>query len=188
MMARVTGGEAIVKSLLAHGVETIFGLPGVQNDYLYNALYDAGNAVRLIHTRHEQGAAYMALGYALSTGNVGVYNVVPGPGLLNTTAALATAYSTNAKVLCLTGQIPSASIGRGHGMLHEIPDQLGVLRSLTKWAERAEAPGEGAAKIARAFQAMRSGRVRPVAVEVPPDTLAAKGALAAAEPLEPAPA
>jgi acetolactate synthase-1/2/3 large subunit len=135
-MAKQTGGEAIIQALCAQGVHTIFGLPGVQNDHLYSALYDAGDAIRLIHTRHEQGAAYMALGYALSTGDVGVYNVVPGPGLLNTTAALATALSTNARVLCLTGQIQSNSIGRGYGLLHEIPDQLGVLRSLTKWSER----------------------------------------------------
>ncbi|HMO60133.1 MAG TPA: thiamine pyrophosphate-binding protein, partial [Roseiflexaceae bacterium] len=106
-MAKLTGGEAIVKSLRAYGVDTIFGLPGVQNDYFYNALYDEGGAIRLIHTRHEQGAAYMALGYALSSDSVGVYNVVPGPGVLNTTAALATAYATNARVLCLTGQIAS---------------------------------------------------------------------------------
>ena len=172
-MTKLTGGEAIVKSLRAHGVHTVFGLPGVQNDYLYNALYDEGDGIRLIHTRHEQGAAYMALGYALSTGDVGVYNVVPGPGLLNTTAALATAYSTNAPVLCLTGQIASTSIGRGHGMLHEIPDQLGVLRSLTKWAERINAPFEAPGLVAEAFRQLRSGRPRPVGLEVPPDVLAA---------------
>src|SRR5262245_44337363 len=103
-MTKVTGGEAIVQSLISHGIDTLFALPGVQNDCLFNALYDAGDKIRVIHTRHEQGAAYMALGYALSTGNVGAYCVVPGVGLLNTTAALATAYSTNAKVLCLTGQ------------------------------------------------------------------------------------
>ncbi len=133
-MSKATGGEAIVHSLLAHGVDTLFGLPGVQNDYFFNALYDQGDKIRVIHTRHEQATAYMALGYALSSHKVGVYNVVPGPGFLNTTAALATAYGCNAKVLCLTGQIRSAHIGRGYGMLHEIPDQLGIMRSLTKWA------------------------------------------------------
>jgi acetolactate synthase-1/2/3 large subunit len=172
-MAKLTGGEAIVRSLLAHGVDTIFGLPGVQNDALYSALYDAGGELRLIHTRHEQGAAYMALGAALSTGGVGVFNVVPGPGLLNTTAALATAYSTNARVLCLTGQIPSASIGRGYGLLHEIPDQLGLLRSLTKWAARINAPAEAPELVANAFRQLLGGRPRPVGLEVPPDVLAA---------------
>jgi acetolactate synthase I/II/III large subunit len=173
-MTRQTGGEAIVQSLIAHGVTTLFGLPGVQNDYLYNALYDAGDAIRVVHTRHEQGAAYMALGAALSTGGVGVYNVVPGPGLLNTTAALATAYSTNARVLCLTGQIPSTNIGRMHGMLHEIPDQLGIMRSLTKWAERINSPADAPDLVAEAFRQMATGRPRPVGLEVPLDVLAAQ--------------
>ena len=87
----LTGGEALVHSLIAHGVDTLFGLPGVQNDYFYNALYDARDRIRVIHTRHEQATAYMALGYALATGRPGVYNVVPGPGFLNSTAALSTA-------------------------------------------------------------------------------------------------
>jgi len=172
-MAKVNGGEAFVQALLAHGVDTIFGLPGVQNDYFYNALYDVGGKIRMIHARHEQGAAYMALGAALSTGDVGVYNVVPGPGLLNTMAALATAYSTNAKVLCLTGQIPSASIGRGYGLLHEIPDQFRMLQSLTKWAARINAPAEVPDLVAEAFKQLHTGRPRPVGLECPPDVLAA---------------
>jgi acetolactate synthase-1/2/3 large subunit len=169
----MTGGEAIVQSLIAQGVDPMFGLPGVQNDFLYNALYDAGDRIRLLHTRHEQGAAYMALGYALATGGVGVYNVVPGPGLLNTTAALATALSTNARVLCLTGQIASNSIGRGYGLLHEIPDQLGIMRSLTKWSARINSPAEAPELVAEAFRQLQSGRPQPVGLEVPPDVLAA---------------
>jgi acetolactate synthase-1/2/3 large subunit len=171
MMATVTGGEAVVKSLLAHGVETIFGLPGVQNDYFYNALYDEGDRIRVIHSRHEQGAAYMALGYALSSERVGVYSVVPGPGFLNTTAALSTAYARNARVLCLTGQIPSNFIGRGVGLLHEIPDQLGIIRSLTKWAARANSPAETPGLVAEAFKQLYSGRPRPVGLEIPMDVL-----------------
>src|ERR1700730_17164985 len=99
VMTRMTGGGALVEMLRRHGVETIFALPGVQNDALFVALYDAGEALRVIHTRHEQGAAYMAYGYARSSGKVGAYAVVPGPGFLNTTAALATAYATNTPVL-----------------------------------------------------------------------------------------
>ncbi|MBP7775625.1 MAG: acetolactate synthase [Acidobacteria bacterium] len=171
---RMTGGTAVVSALLAEGVDTIFGLPGIQNDWFYNALYDAGDRIRVIHTRHEQGAAYMALGYALARGGIGVYNVVPGPGVLNTTAALATAYALNAQVLCLTGQIPLAAIGRDGGVLHEIPDQLGVLRSLTKWAERATSVAEAGRLTTEAFVALRSGRPRPVALEVPMDVLAAE--------------
>lgn len=173
-MTKVTGGEAIVQSLIQHGVDTIFGLPGVQNDWLYNALYDARDKIRVIHSRHEQGVAYMALGYALSSNRVGVYSVVPGPGLLNTTAALATAYSHNARVLCLAGQIRSDQIGRGFGMLHEIPDQLGTIRSLTKWAARVESPTDAPELVAEAFRQLYAGRPRPVGLEVPLDVLAHK--------------
>jgi acetolactate synthase-1/2/3 large subunit len=173
-MAKVTGGEAIVKSLLSHGVDTIFGLPGVQNDYFYNALYDEGDKIRVIHPRHEQGAAYMAMGYALSTDRVGVYNVVPGPGLLNTTAALSTAYARNARVLCLTGQIQSIYIGRGIGFLHELPDQFGIIERLTKWAARIQSPAEAPEQIAEAFKQLWSGRPRPVGLECAMDVLSAK--------------
>ena len=104
----------------------------------------------------------MAFGYAQATGRVGAYAVVPGPGFLNTTAALSTAYACNAPVLALIGQIPSASIGRGHGMLHEIPNQLGILQSLTKWATRIDHPSEAPEAVAEAFRQLSSGRQRPV--------------------------
>ena len=172
-----TGGEALVQGLLSHGIDTIFGLPGVQNDYFYTAVYDARDRMRVIHTRHEQGAAYMALGYALASGKTGVYVVVPGPGFLNTTAALSTAYATNAPVLCLTGQIHSDQIGRGYGMLHEIPDQLGMMSALTKWARRAESPAEVPSLLAEALSAMRSDRPRPVGLEVPLNVLSGQAEL-----------
>ncbi len=170
----VTGGEALVSALLSHGIDTIFGLPGVQNDYFYNAVYDAGDRLRVIHSRHEQGAAYMALGYALAGDRVGVYNVVPGPGFLNTTAALSTAYGCNAKVLALTGQIHTDQIGRGYGMLHEIPDQMATMRSLTKWAARIARPQEAPRLLAMALSEMLSDRPRPVGLEIPLDVLSAK--------------
>ena len=173
-MPLMSGGDAVVRSVLAHGINTIYCLPGVQSDHLFNAMFDAGDALAVVHTRHEQGAAYMALGAALATGKPAAYSVVPGPGFLNTTAALATAYSTGARVLALIGQIPSRAIGKGHGLLHEIPDQIGILRTLTKWAERVGSPQDAPALVARAFQAVHSGRPRPVGVEVPPDMLAAQ--------------
>src|SRR5439155_7929162 len=116
-MARMTGGRALVEMLRRNGVDTVFALPGVQNDALFVAIYDAGEALRVIHTRHEQGAVYMAFGYARASGKVGAYAVVPRPGLLNTTAARATAYATNGPVLCISGQIASDLIGRGFGLL-----------------------------------------------------------------------
>lgn len=172
---KMTGGDAIVSTILAHGVDTIFGLPGVQNDWFYNALYDAGDAIRVVHTRHEQGAGYMALGYAMSSGKVGVYAVVPGVGMLNASSALATAYSVGAPVFCFTGQIPSNAIGRGYGQLHELPDQMGILERLTKWAGTIRTPAEAPAVVSEAFRQLQSGRIQPVAVECPMDVLAATG-------------
>ena len=168
---RMTGGDAMVRSLVAHGIDTVFGLPGVQLDHLFNALHDHSNAIRVLNARHEQGTAYMAFGWAQSTGRVGTYAVVPGPGILNTTAALSTAYGCGAKVLALTGQIPSETIGRGFGMLHEIPDQLGILERLTKAARRIEHPSHVPSTMAEAFRHLHTGRPRPVAVEVPMDVL-----------------
>ena len=171
-MTRITGGKALVEMLRRHEVDTIFALPGVQNDALFVAFYDAGEALRVIHTRHEQGAAYMAFGYARASGKVGTYAVVPGPGLLNTTAALSTAFATNAPVLCISGQVPSDLIGRGFGLLHEIPDQLGILQTLTKWAARIDHPTQTGKVVNEAFRQLRDGRPRPVGIEMPLDVMA----------------
>jgi acetolactate synthase-1/2/3 large subunit len=162
---RMTTGESAVATLIANGVDTVYCLPGVQNDHLFDALHGAQDKLRIIHTRHEQGAAYMALGAAMATGKPQVYAVVPGPGFLNTTGALCTAYAVNAPVLALVGQIPSAAIGRGYGLLHEIPDQLGVMRGLTKYADRIDAPHDAPVKVNEAFRQMRSDRPRPTALE-----------------------
>ncbi len=172
-MARMTGGEAIVDGLLRHGIDTVFGLPGVQVYGLFDAFARASNQIRLINARHEQTTAYMALGYACATGRPSAYAVVPGPGVLNTSAALATAWGLNAPVLCLTGQVPSQLIGRLRGSLHELPDQLATLRSLLKWAERIEHPSQAPYLVARAFQEMQSGRRSPVALEMPWDQFSA---------------
>src|SRR3954452_23665478 len=127
----------------------------------------------------------MAACYARSTGKVGTYLVVPGPGVLNTTGALSTAYACNSKVLCLTGQIQSDAIDMGRGLLHEIPDQIGLLRHLTKWAGSALTPSEIPGLVHEAFRQMRSGRPRPVAIEIPPDVLMAKSEVELREPLTP---
>jgi acetolactate synthase-1/2/3 large subunit len=189
-MTRMTGGRALVEMLCRHGVDTLFALPGVQNDALFVALYDAGEAIRVIHPRHEQAAAYMAFGYARASGKVGAYAVVPGPGVLNTTAALATAYATNTPVLCISGQIPSNLIGRGFGLLHEVPDQLAILRGLTKWAARIDHPSETGKRVNEAFRQLADGRPRPVALEMPLDIMALETELElpAIEPAPPAPA
>lgn len=182
-MARMTGGRAIVRSIIEHGVDTIFGLPGIQLDHLFNALYDERNSVRVIHPRHEQAAGYMAYGYAQSTGKPGVYAVVPGPGLLNTTAALATAYGCYAPVLALTGQIPSAAIGQGYGLLHEIPQQLETFRTLTRWADRIEHTALAPRMVQEAFRQMLSGARRPVGLEMALDLLPVEAEVDIGEPI-----
>jgi acetolactate synthase I/II/III large subunit len=110
MKRTVSAAQAIVDSLIQFGVDTIFGIPGVHTYKLFDALYERRSEIRFVGARHEQGAAYMAYGYAKSTGRVGVYTCVPGPGVLNTTAALCTAFAANAPVLCLTSEIPAADI------------------------------------------------------------------------------
>src|SRR6201986_5448472 len=155
-MTSMTGGEAIVSGLVAHGVDTVFGLPGAQTYGLFDAFHQA--QLKVIGSRHEQACGYMAFGYARSTGKPGVFSVVPGPGVLNAGAALLTAFGSNEPVLCLTGQVPTAFLGKGRGHLHEIPDKLVTLRSFVKWADRINHPAAARSAVARAFQEMLSGR------------------------------
>jgi acetolactate synthase-1/2/3 large subunit len=180
----MTTGEAAVAALAVNGIDTIFCLPGVQNDHLFDALHGAQDRIRPIHTRHEQGAGYMALGMAMASGKPAAYTVVPGPGFLNTTAALCTAYAVNAPVLALVGQIAQSAIGRGYGHLHELPDQLAIMRLLTKYADRIRAPHEATVRIGDAFREMRSGRPRPVALECAIDVWARRAPVAIAGPAE----
>src|SRR6202158_2552796 len=173
-MQTLTTAQAVVSMLELNGIDTIFCLPGVQNDSFFDALYDRTNAIRPIHARHEQGCAYMALGYAMASGKPSAYVVVPGPGFLNTTAALSTAYAVNAPVLALTGPIQQAMIGRNVGLLHDLPNQLAIMRGLTKWADRITSPAEAPGLVNEAFRRLLSGRRRPVGLECAMDTWARK--------------
>src|SRR5262249_38514579 len=160
-MDKTTTAEAIVASLIAHGIRTLYALPGVHNDHLFDALFRASDRIGVIHPRHEQGAGYMALGAALATGRPSAYAVVPGPGLLNTGAALLTAYAMNAPVLGLIGQIPEADIGRGLGHLHEIRDQAGIISRLADFSPRPKGPPEASAQVASANASIPTGRPGP---------------------------
>lgn len=171
MTKSFSGADALVGELSAHGVDTLFSVPGAQLDHLFCALHKQSDKIRTIHFRHEQGAAYAALGYAQSSGRVGTYAVVPGPGILNTTAALSTAHATGAAVLAISGQLESRFIDRGLGELHEIPGQSGILGKLTKWNALITQTNGIASAVAEAFRQIKSGRVRPVALEIPPDVL-----------------
>jgi acetolactate synthase-1/2/3 large subunit len=181
-----TGGEAIVAGLKAHGVDTVFGLPGAQVYGLFDAFHQA--QLRVIGARHEQACGYMAFGYARASGKPGVFSVVPGPGVLNAGAAMLTAFGCNEPVLCLTGQVPSDYLGRGRGHLHEMPDQLATLRTFVKWAERIDYPDAAPTKVSRAFQEMMSGRRGPAALEMPWDVFTQRADVGASTPLAPFPA
>ncbi len=185
----MTTAEATVATLLAHGLDTVYALPGVHNDFLFDAFFKAGERLRVVHTRHEQGAGYMALGAALATNKPHAYAVVPGPGLLNTSSALLTAYSMNAPVLALIGQIPEADIGRGIGHLHEIRDQAGIISRLVDFSARIRAPKDAPELVAKAMQALFSGRPGPAALECAIDVWGREGVVppikAAAPPRPP---
>jgi len=181
-----SGGEAIVSGLVAHGVDTVFGLPGAQIYGLFDAFQQA--QLKVIGARHEQACGYMAYGYARSTGRPGVFSVVPGPGVLNVGAALLTAFGSNEPVLCLTGQVPTQYLGKGRGHLHEMPDQLATLRTFVKWADRIEYPDAAPTLVSRAFQEMLSGRRGPVALEMPWDVFTQRAEVAAAKTFDPFPA
>jgi len=164
-MTRMTTAEATVAALIAHGLDTIYALPGVHNDHLFDAVFKAGDRLRTVHTRHEQAASLMALGAALATGKPQAYTVVPGPGLLNSATGLLTAYGTNAPVLGLIGHIAQSAIGRGFGHLHEIRDQAGIIARLADFTARIRTPAEAPGKVADAFRAMKTGRPGPAVLE-----------------------
>jgi acetolactate synthase-1/2/3 large subunit len=182
-MARMTGGEALVASLQREGVRVVFGLPGVQLYGVMAALRDE-KRIRFITTRHEQATSYMADGYARAGGDIGTALVVPGPGLLNAAAGLSTAYSASSPVLMLSGQIPREQIGKDIGLLHEVNDQLDCIAPVTKWRRRVLQVPDIPAAVREAFVQLRSGRPRPVELEMPPETMEEEGEV---ELLDPAP-
>ena len=174
-MPQMSGAQALARQLRSEGVDTVFTLPGVQIMAAFDALHEVQDDIQLIHTRHEQATTYMADGYAKVTGKVGVAMVVPGPGALNATAGLGTAFASSSPVLLISGQIASNALGKRQGQLHEVEDQLDVFKSITKWNHRVTEVGEIPEAVHEAFRQLNTGRPRPVELEVPPDTLAAMG-------------
>ena len=174
-MPKMSGAQALVRQLGSEGVTTVFALPGVQIMAAFDALYEVRDGIRLVHTRHEQATTYMAHGYSRVTGRVGVAMVVPGPGALNTAAGLGTAYACSSPVLLISGQIGSDALGKGQGQLHEVEDQLDVFRPITKWNSRVTRPEEIPEAVHEAMRQLKTGRPRPVELEIPPDTLTATG-------------
>jgi acetolactate synthase-1/2/3 large subunit len=171
MSEKMNTGDHIVRNLIANGVDTVFGLPGVQTYPIFDALACNADKIRTVSARHEQATAYMALGYAKSTGRPSAYSVVPGPGVLNTGAALCTAYGVNAPIMCLTGQVPSEFLGRERGHLHELTDQQAMLSTFIKAAYRIEHPQDTNRIFTEAWRKMTSGRQGPVSMEICWDTM-----------------
>ncbi|VAV99332.1 Acetohydroxy acid synthase [hydrothermal vent metagenome] len=165
-MTQMNASNAIAEGLITNGVDTVFGLPGAQMYDLFEAFYQYQDKLRVIGARHEQGLGYMAFGYARSTGRLGVYSAVPGPGVLNSTAALCTAYGANTPLLCLTGEVPTSFMGQGRGHLHELPDQLSLIKGVTKWATHVAEPAETPAQLNAAITAACSGRQGPVSLQL----------------------
>ncbi len=167
-MTRMSGAESLAAILAREGVEVVFGIPGVQIMDAVDAIYRAGD-IRWISTRHEQTAAYMAYGYARTTDKTGVALVLPGPGALNTAAAIGTARAAAAPVLLVSGQIESYHLGHHRGVLHELDEQLDIFRHLTKWSGRATRAADIPVLLQRAFEELKTGCTQPVEIEVPFD-------------------
>jgi Thiamine pyrophosphate-requiring enzymes [acetolactate synthase, pyruvate dehydrogenase (cytochrome), glyoxylate carboligase, phosphonopyruvate decarboxylase] len=174
MDSSMTGGEALVESLIRNGVRDVFLIPGIQLDWAVEALRKRSDQIRLFVPRHEQSTTYMADGYYRVTGQTGTAMVVPGPGALNAGAGLATAYASNSGMVFITPQIHSGGVGKGYGLLHEIKDQSGFVKGLTKWHAVVQGPTEIAAAVAKGYATASTGRPRPVGIEIPHDYLQAR--------------
>jgi acetolactate synthase-1/2/3 large subunit len=180
----MTGGEAVVQALRAHGVELVFGIPGTHTLPIHRHLAACG--IRHVTPRHEQGGGYAADGYARVSGRPGVVLATSGPGVINAATAAATAYADSVPMLVLSPAMPTDVQGRDTGFLHEGKDQGAAMDALVAWSRRAGSPAEAAAAIDEAFASFAAGRPRPVHVEVPVDVLASSGEVAIGEPARPA--
>ncbi len=163
----------MARQLATEGVTHIFGIPGVQLDYASNGLAQYRDQITFINARHEQTTTYAADGYARTTGKIGVALVVPGPGVLNAGSGLVTALACSSRILLISGQIPSRHIGAGYGLLHEIPDQSGLLETLCRHSTLVTDADQVAGALHGAMVQLQNGP-GPVAVEIPPDILAGR--------------
>ncbi|TNM41288.1 acetolactate synthase, partial [Nocardioides albidus] len=184
-MTLMTGGEALVAALAAHGVDVAFGIPGTHNLEIYKHL--PGHGVRHVSTRHEQGAGYAADGYARTTGRVGVAIVTSGPALLNAATAVGQAYSDSIPVLVVSPGLPLRHPATGNGLLHETRDQQAAMAAVAAASLRPTSVAEIPTTVAQAFSIMTSGRPRPVHLEVPLDVLEETAEVVTVAPVAAAP-
>ncbi|KXF77567.1 hypothetical protein ATN84_09410 [Paramesorhizobium deserti] len=164
-----TTGESLVHLLEAYDVDTVFGIPGVHTIELYRGL--AASKIRHVTPRHEQGAGFMADGYARATGKPGIAFVITGPGIANTITAMGQARADSVPMLVISGVNERDTLGRGMGHLHELPDQRAMLRTVAMFSHRIEMAEELPAVLARAFALFASSRPGPVHIEIPIDVM-----------------
>jgi thiamine pyrophosphate-dependent acetolactate synthase large subunit-like protein len=169
----LTGGEWVVEALRAEGVRHVFGVPGVHNLAIYDALLGQ-SAITHVLARHEQGAAFMADGYARASGRPGVVIVTTGPGATNTLTPLAESYASSVPVLVIMSDIASPLVGRELGALHEVVNQIECFRPVSRWAEQITDASTIARNIQGAFDLLGSGRPGPIALSIPHDVLGAR--------------
>ncbi len=165
-MPQMTGGEAVVAMLRRLDIDTVFGIPGVHTGGLYDALLDASD-VRQVMTRHEQGAAFMADGYARASGRVACLSTITGPGITNAATGLGEAYADSSPVLHIATSVEVRAPGFESGDLHEMRDQSGLLRSLVAHHDTVAEVPEIPAALLRAMHAICTGRPGPASVEIP---------------------
>ena len=167
-----TVGIRLVEGLVARGVEVVFGIPGVHTIELYRGLSAAGDKIRHVTPRHEQGAGFMADGYARVSGKPGVAFVITGPGLTNTLTAMAQARADSVPMLVISGLGRSDTLGKGLGRLHELPDQGAMVATLCH-TETVTDPKTLGEVLDRAFIAMTSGRPGPAHIQISTNMMAA---------------
>ena len=165
-----TVGEALIRLLEGHGVDTVFGIPGVHTLELYRGL--AGSTIRHVTPRHEQGAGFMADGYARASGRPGVVFVITGPGLTNTITAMAQARADSVPMLVISGVNATGTLGKGLGYLHELPDQRGMMEKVALSSRRITEAGDLPGALAHAFSLFATARPGPVHIEIPIDVMA----------------
>lgn len=176
-----TLGEALIGLLEAYGVDTVFGIPGVHTVELYRGL--ARSNIRHITPRHEQGAAFMADGYARASGKPGVALLITGPGLTNAITPMAQARADSVPMLVISGVNRSDTLGKGLGYLHELPDQRGLVETVALFSQRITEPADLPEALARAFAIFASGRPGPVHIEIPLDVMTKEAGGLAATPI-----
>lgn len=164
-----TIGEALITLLEAHGVDTVFGIPGVHTVELYRGL--ARSKIRHVTPRHEQGAGFMADGYARASGRPGVAFVITGPGLTNTITAMGQARADSVPMLVISGVNAMPTLGKGLGFLHELPDQRGMMEKVALFSQRVTEASELPGALAQAFALFSSSRPGPVHIEIPTDVM-----------------